>query len=129
MTLPIYTRHQLLARVRDLETHLPLSGQLPWPSNYSSHKEHWTRWLEHYDGPGYYGRSNHDRTAQYIWQHIQNPGMVVWLGEAAGVAQPVIRHSLQLALSTTGRVASVTAAARKPLPWAMVAGRLWPPAT
>lgn len=44
---------------------MPNSDRL-FRSGYATHKDHWVQWLEEYDGPGYYGRSNWDRDAQFV---------------------------------------------------------------
>jgi hypothetical protein len=52
---------------------------------YTSQKEHWLGSLSEYGGPGYYGRKNSHRSAEFISNHIVCPPMVLWLAEASGV--------------------------------------------
>jgi hypothetical protein len=57
---------------------------------YSSQKEHWMQWLLEYDGPGYYGRKSWEgRTAEFVYSHIGNPSMLLWLAEAAGIPKRI----------------------------------------
>jgi hypothetical protein len=64
-----------------------------WSANevwYKSQKEHWLGWLSEYDGPGFYGRkTNGSRSAEYAYNHIVCPPMVLWLAEASGVEKSV----------------------------------------
>jgi hypothetical protein len=57
---------------------MPLSNRLS-TGPYASHKDHWIGWLKHYNGPGYYNRSNWDRDARFVYRHLCNGHMAVWL--------------------------------------------------
>lgn len=127
MTTPSYTPTQLLARVRYLEERLPISNAFPLSHHHTSHRDHWIKWLEGYDGPGYYGRHDHHRDAAYIYNHVQNTGMVVYLAEAALVEEDLVRSAFRAATETSGNKAAVTAAVRRILPWYKVCRRLWVP--
>jgi len=53
---------------------------------YATQKEHWLGWLRDYHGPGAYGRrSEIRRDAEYVYNHIVEVEMLLWLIEAAGV--------------------------------------------
>lgn len=54
-------------------------------SYHATQKGHWDAWLGPYNGPGYYGRKAWNRSAEFVYNHINCPPMVLWLGEAAGV--------------------------------------------
>ena len=64
------------------------SGRPTW---YRSQKEHWVGWLGEYDGPGFYGRRNWDRSAAFVYNHINCAPMVLWLAEALGIPKTVLR--------------------------------------
>src|SRR5450755_1981595 len=49
---------------------------------YRSQKEHWLGWLSEYDGPGAYGRTNSNRSAEFTYNHINCAQMLFWLAEA-----------------------------------------------
>lgn len=123
----IYTPKQLLARVRQLEAAPPISSQIMPPRCYANHQEHWIGWLREYDGPGYYGRGGHSISdASVVYNRVQNLGMIVWLAEAAGVHTGRVKQAHMTSTALGGRVAAQCGAARKLLPWAMVAKALWP---
>jgi hypothetical protein len=52
---------------------------------YANQREHLLGWLDEYDGPGYYGRKNPNRSAEFIYNHFQCAPGLLWLAEAAGV--------------------------------------------
>ena len=90
---------------------------------FSCQQEHWIGWLDEYDGPGYYGRKNHHRDAQYIFNHVSNYRMVTWLGEASGVRLDLVMAALDAA-SLVSNPTSKAAASRRILTWDIVWDRL-----
>ena len=126
MTLPTYTAQQLLARIKTLPEHLPISCQMELSKHHDSHRDHWVKWLREYDGPGWYGRKNHKRDAEYIWTHLQCAPMLVYLAEAAGVETNAVQHAFIHCAHTRGNRSAIAAAARRILPWGLVAKGLWP---
>src|SRR5664280_1461296 len=60
-----------------------LTKQGTWSAEqvwYKSQKEHWLGWLSEYAGPGFYGRKAiGSRSAQYAYNHVVCPPMVLWL--------------------------------------------------
>jgi hypothetical protein len=60
---------------------------------YSTQKEHWLGWLKGYGGPGYYERKNWNRDAEFVYNHIVCPPMVLWLGEASGISPILVRKA------------------------------------
>jgi hypothetical protein len=84
------TPNRLAAKIRKLRPRLPitteferaLAKQGTWSSrdtSYTTQKEHWLGWLSEYNGPGYYGRKNSCRSAEFVYNHIVCPPMVLWL--------------------------------------------------
>ena len=71
-----------------------------WSANnwYHSQKEHWLGWLSEYRGPGAYGRKNGNRSAEFVYNHIVCPPMVLWLGEALGVSKERVAKAKSAAL-------------------------------
>lgn len=122
----IYTPKQLLARIRTFPEYMPISDVVPWPRAYSSHREHWIKWLREYHTPGFYQRTNSDRDARFIWGHIQNLGMVLWLAEAAGTAPDLVEGARLRSVSAGGNSARRCSAARHVLPWLPLASLIWP---
>jgi hypothetical protein len=118
---------QLLARVRKFPAVLPISGKMELSSRHDSHRDHWIKWLEECDGPGYYNRKNPNRDAAFIYSHVQSASMVVYLGEAAGVETARVKAAFHVATTSAFRNrAALTAATRRALPWSLVAKALWP---
>lgn len=64
-------------------------GQHPVKTWYTSQGEHWQGWLSEYNGGGFYGRKNHNRTAGFTYNHIMCPPMLIWLAETAGASSLV----------------------------------------
>ena len=91
---------------------------------YSSQREHWLRWLEEYDGAGYYGRENWNHTAEFVYNHINCPPMALWLGEASGVDKETVVKAKNAALRAKSSFASQSAAIRKVIPWADIEAKL-----
>jgi hypothetical protein len=92
---------------------------------YSSQKVHWMGWLAEYDGPGYYGRKSwNGRTAEFVYNHIGNPSMLLWLAEAAGIPKKDLLAAKRSALSGRRNRVSHCALIRKAIPWPVVEDRL-----
>lgn len=91
---------------------------------YSSQKEHWLGWLSEYNGPGYYDRKDWEQTAEFVYNHIVCPPMVLWLSEASGVPKATVRQAKDAALSAKSSLASQAAAIRKIIPWTLIEVRL-----
>ena len=91
---------------------------------YTSQKQHWLGWLSEYHGPGAYGRKNQDGSAEFAYNHIVCPPMILWLAEAAGVSRARIVKAKQAALGAGPFLASQSAAIRKIVPWRLIELRL-----
>jgi hypothetical protein len=87
---PARTLHRAVSK---LPTRTPLASR--WPAPPISHKEHWQGWLWEYDGPGFYNRTvpKRPRFMAYIFGHIHCSPMLLWLAEAAGVDQGLVREA------------------------------------
>jgi hypothetical protein len=93
----------------------------PW---YKSQKEHWLGWLSEYDGPGAYGRKNANRSAGFVYNHINCSPMVLWLGEASGVQKEQVREAKVAALLAPDNMGSQCSAIRKIIPWSLIEASL-----
>jgi hypothetical protein len=118
------TPDQLRQRISKLREHQPLTIRLerslatadpfrrpPW---YRSQKEHWLGWLREYDGPGYYGRRDWGRSAEFV----------LWLGEAAGIPSRVVAAAAEAALAARPVQGSRSARIRRVISWAMIESHL-----
>ena len=104
-----------------------LTKQGAWSSEkvwYKSQKEHWLGWLSEYDGPGFYGRKTGWRSAEYAYNHIVCPPMVLWLSEASGVDKSLVTAAKRAAFKAAASLPSKSAAIRKVVPWATIEAAL-----
>ena len=93
----------------------------PW---YRTQKEHWLGWLAEYGGPGYYGRTNSNRRAEIVYNHINCAPMVFWLAEASHVQRSLLLVAKRSALRAGPSYPRQTAAIRRLIPWAVLAAAL-----
>lgn len=91
---------------------------------YSSQREHWLRWLQDYGGPGFYGRQDSKRTAEFVYNHINCPPMALWLAEASGIDKATVVRAKNAALRARPTFPSGAAAVRKVIPWSCVEAKL-----
>jgi hypothetical protein len=126
------TPQQLATRIRKLREKVPIATDFEdalrrnrskrvW---YTSQKQHWLGWLSEYSGPGYYGRKNSCRSAEFVYNHIVCPPMVLWLAEASGVPKVKVADAKRAALSSSPQLQAQSAAIRRIIPWEMIEVRL-----
>ncbi len=96
-------------------------GSAAW---YSSQKQHWQGWLKEYDGPGFYGRQTWRRSAEFAYNHVVCPPMVLWLGEASGVPRSKVLRAKADALKAGPSLMKQAKAIRAEIPWNEIASRL-----
>jgi hypothetical protein len=82
---------------------------------------HWLDWLSEYDGPGAYGRKTPViRSAEFAYNHVVCPPIVLWLGEASGVKTSLIMQAKKSALGASRKLQGKCAAIRRIVPWSMI---------
>lgn len=92
---------------------------------YTSQQEHWLGWLSEYDGPGAYRRKRWlGRSAEFVYNHIGCPPMLLWLAEAAGVSRREVLATKRSALAARRNRATHCAVIRKAIPWPAIEERL-----
>lgn len=91
---------------------------------YRSQKEHWLGWLAEYNGPGAYGRSNAERDACFIYNHIQCAPMLFWLSEVLETPTDILNETFDAVVAAPNRGAQRCAALRKHLSWEQTSDRL-----
>ena len=125
----VRTRAQLRRCIQALPEHQPLTEafqrnlearKLIGPSNYRTQKQHWLGWLGDYDGPGHYGRTEWHRTAEFVYNHVVCPPMVLWLAEAVGVSRSAIEAATAAALAAGSTQMAQAAAMRRIIPWSKI---------
>jgi hypothetical protein len=125
------TRNQLAAEIRNLPETVPITAEFErvltrrgvWNTNsvwYTSQKEHWLGWLKGYNGPGHYNRKDCHRSAEFVYNHIVCPPMVLFLGEASGVPKAKVAEARRAALSAEPHVPTKSAAIRRIIPWELI---------
>lgn len=101
----------------------PVRNPRKW---YLTQKEHWIGWLFEYNSPGAYGRkTTAGRDAKFVYNHVVQPEMLVYLAWASGVSRAKVAAARKL-LGTNQSLMRQASAVRKLLPWEFVASALWP---
>lgn len=129
------TPHKLARKIGKLDARPSITSELEralekrgdWNRSrawYKSQKEHWLGWLSGYEGAGHYGRKDWNRSAEFIYNHIVCPPMVLWLGEASGIPKATVREAKQAALSARPSLPAQSAAIRKVIRWDAIEVRL-----
>lgn len=102
----------------------PVPLGTPGYNQYTTQKSHWLGWLDPTAGTGSYPRSTGaGRDAKYVYNHIVEPKLLLWLVSAAGVQAELValaRASAEAAKSMAGKSAAV----RRQIPWATVCDAL-----
>jgi hypothetical protein len=92
---------------------------------YTTQKEHWLGWLSEYDGPGAYCRKTvSGRSAEFVYNHINCPPMLLWLAEAAGVSKRNVLAAKRSALAARRSRGAHCSVIRKAIPWPMIEERI-----
>lgn len=88
---------------------------------YKTQKEHWLGWLSEYDGPGAYNRKTRSgRSAEFVYNHINCPPMLLWLAEAADVSSRKVAGAVKSALAARRSRGSHCAVLRRIIPWSEI---------
>lgn len=107
--------------IRSLPPDEPVTNRQHGYNNYTTQKDHWLGWLNPNSGTGTYPRkSGPDRNARYVYNHVVEPKMLLWLISAAGVSQELVQIAKKAA-DDKSPLASKSAAIRKIVPWSEVA--------
>jgi hypothetical protein len=114
----------LIGAIRSLPSDEPVADGHPGYNRYRTQKEHWLGWLDVDAGTGTYPRrSGPGRDAHYVYNHIVEPKMLLWLIAAAGVRAELVEAARQAAEGATS-LAGQSAAIRREVPWPVVAAAL-----
>lgn len=113
---------QLIRKIRKLKADKTYIDPNKW---YRTQKEHWLGWLGEYDGPGAYGHlPKMNRDAKFVYNHIVEPKMLAWLIEASRTRSASTR-SVRSIIAKKISMQQKSAAIRKLVPWADLAGKLF----
>ncbi len=112
------------AAIQRLPYDAPVQKGHPGYNNYTTQKDHWLGWLNPKSGAGTYPRSDAPgRNACYVYNHIVESKMLLWLISAAGV-ESALAHAASQAASNAHSMAGASAAIRKVVPWSVIAAAL-----
>ena len=116
---------ELLSAVQKLPPKTPQASKLPIGEGYTTFQQQWIGWLKDYDGPGYYGRKDGKRSARWVYQHLNNGKMIVWLNEAVGENPKTIEAAIEDMQRNGSSAQGQAKIARSHLPWDRVARLLF----
>lgn len=116
---------RFISKIRELPSDDAVADRQPGYNNYNTQKDHWLGWLGLHPGRGTYARkSGENRDAQYVYNHIVEPKMLLWLIEAAGV-EPALISAAKRASSEARTLPAKSSSIRRHVPWSTVANALW----
>ena len=123
------TPKELHARISRLPSRAPVTAELAQSLGFHHRKfnvkKAWLSWLIDYNGPGYRGRKDWNRTAEFVYNHLNAPQMVLWLGEVSGLKESEIRRAMSAVLRAQPNLGSQSAAIRKLIPWKRIEFQLY----
>lgn len=116
---------RFISAIQELPSDEPVADRQTGYNNYNTQKDHWLGWLGVKPGQGIYARkTGKNRDAKYVYSHIVEPKMLLWLVEAARV-KPELIAAAKRASSEARTLPGKAAAIRKRVPWSEVWRALW----
>jgi hypothetical protein len=91
---------------------------------YRTQHEHWLGWLKFYSGPGAYDRKVWSRSAEFVYNHIVNPQMLIYVAEATYIDRGRLKAAAKAALVHRATMGSMSSAIRRLIPWKLIEGAL-----
>jgi hypothetical protein len=85
-------------------------------SRYHTQKAHWLGWLTKKPGAKYFRQDAPKRGAKFVYNHIMEPKMLLWLISASGLQIELVEQAKEASLNKKS-MASSCAAIRKVVPW------------
>jgi hypothetical protein len=107
--MPIRSRLDLLRAIERLPNSVIFQGR--------SYKRPWLSWLSEYEDPP---RTTLNRSARLIYNALNVPEWIIWLAAECGIDDSTISKAVTSIRTNDSRMAKA-AAARRILPWALVA--------
>jgi hypothetical protein len=112
--------------IETLPSDEPVPLGTPGYNKYTTQKAHWLGWLNPAAGTGTYPRSEAPgRDAKYVYNHIVEPKLLLWLIAASGLTPSVVQAAQHAAVSVSG-LPSKSAAIRRVVPWSVLCAQLAP---
>ena len=91
---------------------------------YDTQHDHWLGWLDGYESEGAYGRKNWSRSAEFVYNHVVNPQMLIYVAEAVNMDRDLLTKAVDGALASQGTMSSMSGAIRRVVPWKMLEAAL-----
>ena len=112
-----YSVEKLIDVIQKLPSDKKVSSGTQGYNLYRTQKSHWLGWLDTKSNTGTYHRKDApNRGAKFVYNHIMEPKMLLWLISASGVDKKNIAKA-QKDSAKASTMASSCAAIRKVVPW------------
>ena len=111
-----YSVEKLINVIKKLPADKEVPSGTQGYSRYHSQKAHWLGWLSKKPGAKYYRQDAPNRGAKFVYNHIMEPKMLLWLIAASGVDNKLIENA-QKDSDNARTMASSCAAIRKVVSW------------
>ena len=111
-----YSVEKLINVIKKLPADKEVPSGTQGYSRYHSQKAHWLGWLSKKPGVKYYRQDAPNRGAKFVYNHIMEPKMLLWLITASGVDNKLIANA-QKDSDNARTMASSCAAIRKVVSW------------
>jgi hypothetical protein len=124
ISAPIGSIVWLIQVIQALPSAPPVPLGTPGYNQYSTQKAHWLGWLAPSAGTGSYPRSEApNRNAKYVYNHIVEPKLLLWLIAASGIDAATVAAAQKAAASAL-KMPSQAAAIRRIVPWDLLCEQL-----
>ncbi|MDB4847182.1 hypothetical protein OAI02_01635 [Candidatus Pseudothioglobus singularis] len=111
-----YSVEKLINVIKKLPADKEVPSGTQGYSRYHSQKAHWLGWLSKKPGAKYYRQDAPNRGAKFVYNHIMEPKMLLWLITASGVDNKLVANA-QKDSDNARTMASSCAAIRKVVSW------------
>lgn len=111
-----YSVEKLINVIKKLPADKEVPSGTQGYSRYHSQKAHWLGWLSKKPGAKYYRQDAPNRGAKFVYNHIMEPKMLLWLITASGIDNKLIANA-QKDSDNARTMASSCAAIRKVVSW------------
>ena len=111
-----YSVEKLINVIKKLPADKEVPSGTQGYSRYHTQKAHWLGWLSKKPGAKYYRQDAPNRGAKFVYNHIMEPKMLLWLISASGVDDKLIANA-QINADNAKTMASSCAAIRKVVSW------------
>ena len=111
-----YSVEKLINVIKKLPADKEVPSGTQGYSRYHTQKAHWLGWLSKKPGAKYYRQDAPNRGAKFVYNHIMEPKMLLWLITASGVDNKLIANA-QKDSDNARTMASSCAAIRKVVSW------------